>query len=252
MPRERSRVDPAGMLVPPSRPACAWRSDSAKGPCQGTHEKAPPCERGQVSCSRVPGWRNAAELCAFRGDWADHDSLQEAVSVNVGFNVGCVKKLQFMLLNQWYVGNSHPLIGQHPQSAGAEPPRIGLTGLSKLHDFLGDTRCAFIRAVSELRSVAGHSKGDAHRLDHLRPEAPFKKSVVVGHQEDHRSRRALPSYGRFSSWPCPRGHGLKKTPYLARVLAGFDVSGRFRISEWPDLILLHRSDKLGHGLDRAY
>jgi hypothetical protein len=69
------------------------------------------------------------------------------------------------------------LMGQPAKRAGAKASWIGLTGSSKLHNFLGNNGCTFVGAVSQLRRVARHSIGGAHRLDHLRAKTPIREAV---------------------------------------------------------------------------
>jgi hypothetical protein len=73
------------------------------------------------------------------------------------------------------------LMGQPAKRAGAKAFWIGLTGSSKLHNLLGNNSCTFVGAVSQLRRVARHSIGGAHRLDHLRAKAPIREAVRHQH-----------------------------------------------------------------------
>jgi hypothetical protein len=49
-----------------------------------------------------------------------------------------------------------------PAERRCRAPRIGLTGLSKLHDFLGDTRCAF--GIRKIATTLGVGTGAAQPI----------------------------------------------------------------------------------------
>ena len=73
------------------------------------------------------------------------------------------------------------LMSEPSKRARAKAPGISLPGLSKLHNLLGNNGCTFVGAVSQLRRVACHSKGDAHRLDHLGAKAQIREVSFVRH-----------------------------------------------------------------------
>jgi hypothetical protein len=73
------------------------------------------------------------------------------------------------------------LMSEPSKRARAKAPGISLPGLSKLHNLLGNNGCTFVGAVFQLRRVACHSKGDAHRLDHLGAKAQIREVSFARH-----------------------------------------------------------------------
>jgi hypothetical protein len=68
-------------------------------------------------------------------------------------------------------------MSEPPKRPRAKTYGIRLPGLSKLHNLLSNNGCTFVGAVSQLRRFACHSKGGAHRLDHLGAKAPIGEAV---------------------------------------------------------------------------